>query len=167
MWSGLPSGEEPSSSKRKSVTSGWRVYESRIQSSLPLMNQHPEVINSLLRQLLFRGTFRQSLRAVPVQQYMLLRTGTCACGFPSPLHPDRAHGAQRFWLSASRLLLWTAHKAMAFQLCPEREKNCFLRLKHHVWRLWTVCSASRESRFPIFTFICCHHLSIYNLLIFL
>lgn len=58
---------------------------------------------------------------------MLLRTG--AYGFPSLLHPDRDHGGQRFWLSASRLLLWTPHKAMAFQFCPERE-NSFLRLKH-------------------------------------
>lgn len=61
MWSGLPWGEEASSSKRKPVTSGLRVYESRIQTSLPLMNQHPEVANSLLRQLLLEGLFTSLL----------------------------------------------------------------------------------------------------------
>lgn len=78
----------------------------------------------------FRGTFQQSLRAVPVLQQVLLRTGTCIWDFPSLLHPGWARGGQKFWLSASRLLLWTAHKTMAFQLDPDTQKNCFLRLMH-------------------------------------
>lgn len=132
MWAGLPCGEKASSRKRKSVTSRLRVYESHIQTSLPLMNQHPEMANSLLHQLLFRGTFHQPLKLclsgnTAAQDGLLSK----ACGFPTLLHPARAHRGQRFWLLASKWLLGTAHKAAALQFCPERE----LFLESEVWHL--------------------------------
>lgn len=77
-------------------------------------------------------------------------------GSPSLLPPERAHERGRFWLLAPRVLLWTAHKAIAFQFCPEREKNSFLRLEHHILRPDMLCSAFRERRFLIFSCICCH-----------
>lgn len=117
---GLPSGEAVSGRTWKSVTSGLRLYENHIQTSRPLVNQHTEMVNSLQR----------DFSAVPVLQKVLLRTGTCAWDFASLLHPDWAQGGQRFWLSASKLLLWTAHKTMAFQFDPERQKNCLLRVSY-------------------------------------
>lgn len=117
---GLPSGEAASGRTWKSVTSGLRLYENRIQTSRPLVNQRAEVVNSVQR----------DFSAVSVLQQVLLRTGTCAWDFASLLHPVWAQGGQRFWLSASRLLLWTAHKTMAFQFDPERQKNCLLRVMH-------------------------------------
>lgn len=150
-------GGEASGGERQSVTSGWmKVYESHIPTRLPLNEP---------------TSWGSKFTATPVSLQMDFSPAAlgCACSainasqdshrclvFPSPLPPQRAHKGGRFWLSASRILLWTAHKAIAFQFCPEREKNSFLRLKHRVWRPRMVRSTFRERRFLIFTCICCH-----------
>lgn len=132
------------------MTSGWRVYESHIQTSLPLMNQHPEVANSLLHQLLIRGTFCQppgAINAAWCRHFCPAPSSSCssACFQLLPSTP----------IPLSRRRIWYSTYTWVPQELTGVTKHCCLnsaqkkRTVSSDWRLMTIRSASKKSCFLI------------------